>query len=88
MLRHQLKLHLIIVLLFLSVPFVYGQTQQGYVKTLGRPNTKGEALSNVTIKIKGEHNPVKSNGDGVFTIQFQDKKIGDAYALQEIRKVG
>lgn len=67
---------------------VYGQTQQGYVKTLGRPNVKGTALSDVIIKIKGEHNPVKSNGDGVFSIQFQNKKIGDAYTMQEVRKVG
>ena len=62
--------------------------QEGYVKTLGRPEAKGVALCDVTIKIKGEHNPVKSNGDGVFTIQFQNKKNGDAYALQEVRKVG
>lgn len=67
---------------------ICGQTQQGYVKTLGRPNAKGTALSDVIIKIKGEHNPVKSNNDGVFSIQFQNKKNGDAYALQEVRKVG
>ena len=64
------------------------QTQQGYVRTLGRPDAKGVALNDVIIKIKGEHNPVKSNGDGIFTIQFQNKRIGDPYALQEVRKVG
>ena len=86
--RERFKLYLSLVLLLMPATIILGQKQEGYVKTLGRPNAKGEALSNVTIKIKGEHNPVKSNDDGIFTIQFQSKKIGDAYSLQEVRKVG
>ena len=86
--RERFKLYLSLVLLLMPATIILGQKQEGYVKTLGRPNAKGEALSNVTIKIKGEHNPVKSNDDGIFTIQFQSKKIGDAYSLQEVRKAG
>lgn len=86
--RERFNTIFIIILLSLSATIALGQKQQGYVKTLGRPNAKGAALSDVIIKIKGEHNPVKSNGDGVFTIQFQNKKNGDAYALQEVRKAG
>ena len=86
--RERFNTIFIIILLSLSATITLGQKQQGYVKTLGRPNAKGAALSDVIIKIKGEHNPVKSNGDGVFTIQFQNKKIGDAYIMQEVRKAG
>ena len=83
--KHRL---IILVLSVLGCVTTYSQTQEGYVKTLGRPNKKGTALSGVSIKVKGEHNPVKSNDDGVFTIQFQNKKKGDAYTLQEVRKIG
>ena len=62
--------------------------QEGYVKTLGRPNVKGEALSGVSIKIKGEHNPVLSKKDGTFSILYAGKKEGDAYSLQEVLKKG
>ena len=34
------------------------QTQQGYVKTLGRPNKPGVPLSNVTIRMRGVVNAV------------------------------
>ena len=81
------RLIIFVLSILVCVP-TYSQKQEGYVKTLGRPNAKGVALGDVTIKIKGEHNPVKSNDDGVFSIQFHNKKNGDAYALQEVRKVG
>ena len=64
------------------------QTQQGYVKTLGRPEKKGEALGGVTVRVKGEHNPVVSNQDGTFSLLLADKKNGDAYSLQQVKKSG
>ena len=67
---------------------IYAQTQQGYVKTLGRPEKKGEALGGVTIRVKGEHNPVISNKDGTFSMLLANKKNGDAYALQQVLKNG
>ena len=60
------------------------QTQQGYVKTLGRPNQKGVALSGVTIRVKGAHNTVLSKNDGRFSMQID----GDSYALQQVQKSG
>ena len=44
------------------------QTQQGYVKTLGRPNQQGRALSDVSIRVKGGHNAVLSGQDGTFAM--------------------
>ena len=64
------------------------QTQEGYVKTLGRPDKKGVSLSGVSIKVKGEHNPVLSKKDGTFSILYAGKKEGDAYSLQEVLKKG
>ena len=83
---HQKRL--IIVILTFVCAAVYAQTQQGYVKTLGRPNKKGISLSGVSIKVKGEHNPVLSKKDGTFSILYVGKKEGDAYSLQEVLKKG
>ena len=81
------KLTLFIVsLLFTSIAF--SQTQQGYVRTIGRPNKKGEALSNVTIRVKGEHNFVNSDEDGTFSMLLPGKKNGEAYSLQQVQKKG
>lgn len=66
----------------------YSQTQMGYVKTLGRPDKKGVSLSGVSIKVKGEHNPVLSKSDGTFSILYVGKQEGDAYSLQEVLKRG
>lgn len=67
---------------------IYAQTQQGYVKTLGRPNKPGVALSGVTIRIRGAHNEVLSKKDGTFSFQLTGKKPGDAYQFQRIQKQG
>ena len=64
------------------------QTQQGYVKTLGRPNQKGQALSGVTIRVKGGHNAVLSSVDGAFTLTLTGKKLGESYQLQQVQKQG
>ena len=77
----------LLIILFLALCCM-AQTQQGLVKTLGRPDKKGEALSGVSIRVKGEHNPVLSRNDGTFSILFFDKKIGDSYSLQQVQKSG
>ena len=64
------------------------QTQQGYVKTLGRPNKPGVPLSNVTIRMRGVVNAVLSGKDGKFSVAMPDKKKGDAIILQSVRKNG
>lgn len=74
--------------LLLSSICVCSQTQQGFVKTLGRPDKKGGPLSGVSIRVKGEYNPVLSKEDGTLTLLLTGKKNGDAYTLQEVKKKG
>ena len=78
----------LLILLSMFSSIGYGQTQNGYVKTLGRSDKKGEALSGVSVRVKGEHNPVLSNDDGIFSILLTGKHNGDSYTLQEVMKKG
>lgn len=77
-----------LLLLTIVVPSLNAQTQNGFVKTLGRPEKKGEALSGVSIRVKGAHNPVLSETDGTFSLLLPGLKNGDAYALQQVQKTG
>lgn len=64
------------------------QTQQGYIRTIGRPDKKGEPLSNVSVRLKGGHNAVLSDEKGKFALLMHGKKNGDSYTLQQVRKSG
>jgi chromosome segregation ATPase len=77
----------IIFLLFTTLS-LQGQTQQGYVKTIGRPNKPGVPLTNVTIRFRGLTNQVLTGKDGKFAVLLQGKKEGDAIVLQSVRKNG
>lgn len=60
------------------------QTQPGYVKSLGRQNQKGVALSGVSIRAKGAHNAVLSQENGTFSMNVK----GTSYVLQQVQKSG
>ena len=64
----------ITLLLWVLTTQVYGQTQQGYVKTQGRPNKPGVLLSGVTIRVRGTMNSVLSGADGQFSFLMPNKK--------------
>ena len=84
-----MKQRSILAVLWLSICLALSaQTQQGYVKTLGRPNQKGVALSGVSVRVKGGHNAVLSGQNGTFAMPMPGKKLGDAYALQQVQKQG
>ena len=79
----------IVFLFFMSTTLsLLAQQQQGYVKTLGRPDKKGEPLSGVTVLVKGEHNTVLSKADGTFSMLMTGKKNGDVHSLQQVQKSG
>ena len=59
------------------------QTQQGLVKTIGRPGKPGTPLSNVTIRWRGEVNSVVSGDDGSFSVIMTGKKNGDPESALE-----
>ena len=67
---------------------VMAQMQQGYVKTLGRPDKPGQPLSGVSVRVKGGHNAVLSNDKGTFAMPMAGMKAGDAYQLQQVHKQG
>ena len=67
---------------------LWAQTQQGYVKTIGKRGQKGQALSGVTVRVKGEHNAVVSKADGTFSMPMPGKKNGQPYTLQQVQKNG
>ena len=79
---------IIIVLFSLYGVSVDAQIQKGIVKTLGRPDRKGSALSGVTVRVNGLRNPVISNSNGAFSLLMTGKKNGEAFSLQEVNKKG
>lgn len=83
--RRTFTLYLLTVIAILGLQ---AQTQQGYIRTIGRPDKKGEPLANVSIRLKGEHNAVLSSNDGKFALVMHGKKNGDSYSLQQVRKKG
>ena len=64
------------------------QTQQGFVKTIGRPGKPGVPLENVTIQMVGMVNPAISSATGEFRLSAYNKKDGDAIKLLKVRKNG
>lgn len=66
----------------------WAQTQQGFVKTIGRPNKPGVALNGVTIRIRGMVNAVVSSESGEFHLSVPNKKDGDPIVLLSIHKNG
>lgn len=78
----------IFLIQLIYVSLAYGQTQQGFVKTIGRPNKPGVALYGVTIRMRGTVNAVLSSQTGEFHLPVSGKKDGDAIVLQSIQKNG
>ncbi len=64
------------------------QTQQGFVKTIGRPDKPGVPLENVTIQMVGMVNPAISSASGEFHLSAYNKKDGDAIKLLRVQKNG
>lgn len=67
---------------------ISAQTQQGFVKTIGRPGKPGVPLENVTIQMVGMVNPAISSATGEFKLSAYNKKDGDAIKLLKVRKNG
>lgn len=64
------------------------QTQQGYVKTIGRPDSPGVVLSDVLVQAKGMFNTVLSDENGEFSIEIPGKHDGDPIVFLRIQKNG
>lgn len=64
------------------------QEQQGIVKTIGRPGHVGEPLEQVVIRVQGDYNPVLSDSTGNFSLLLDNHKIGQAYSLKQVFRMG
>lgn len=74
--------------ILLASHFAFAQTQQGYVKTIGRPDQPGVMLENVLVQAKGMLNATTSNENGEFNITVPGKKDGDPLVFLRILKRG
>lgn len=83
-----MKRSLSLYVLFLFVTMSFAQTQQGYVKTIGRPGKPGIFLPNVVIQAKGMVNNSLTDSTGLFDISIPGKHDGDAIVLLRIQKNG
>ena len=64
------------------------QVQHGYVRTVNRPGSNVQRLSNVSMRFTGLTNSVLSRQDGNFEMVMKGKKNGDAFSLLFARKNG
>lgn len=81
------KTILLVIIAAVSISTL-AQEQQGFVKTLGRPNKPGVPLENVTIQMVGMVNPVTSSSTGEFHLSAFNKKDGDPIKLLRVLKNG
>ena len=79
---------LLFFILFAMPLWVTAQTQQGYIKTIGRPDKPGVVLGNVVVQAKGMFNPVTSDESGAFSITVPGKNDGDPIVFLRIQKNG
>lgn len=77
-----------VILIFFQTMTMSAQTQQGFVKTLGRPNKPGVPLGNVTIQMVGMVNYVISSFSGEFQLSAYNKKDGNPIKLLKVWKNG
>ena len=68
--------------------FAYAQTQEGFVKTIGRPGSPGVVVPQATIRVQGLPNAVLSDKDGHFSLIMPTKKDGDELVILSVTKNG
>ncbi len=81
------KLITLFIIVFFTAMAV-AQSQQGYVKTIGRPEQPGVMLENVLLQAKGMFNATTSNETGEFSITVPGKKDGDPIVFLRVQKKG
>ena len=83
-----MKRFLFLIIILLLTVWAKAQTQQGYVKSIGRPDKPGKMLAKVTIQAKGMFNAVISDTTGFFNIAVPGKQDGDPIIFLRVQKNG
>ncbi len=78
---------LLLISLFMAT-MCLSQTQQGYVKTIGRPGKPGTFLPGVVVQAKGMSNPAVSDSAGAFSLSVPEMEDGDPIVLLRVLKKG
>lgn len=79
-------LFFLVVMLFGTMGF--SQTQEGFVKTIGRPGRPGEAVPQAVVRVRGAHNAVLTDKEGHFFLQMSEKKNGDELVVLNVQRNG
>lgn len=61
--------------MFVMCIMALAQSQQGRVKTIGRPNRPGVPLEGVTVRVSGNVNAVLTKSDGTFSFPIQNQSF-------------
>ena len=64
------------------------QNQNGFVRTVSRPDAPSQRLQGVVVRVQGEFNPVMTDEQGAFQVLMPGYKNGAAYSLAGINKGG
>ena len=80
----KIKRILCLTLCLLSAFMASAQVQQGYVRTINRPDRQPVPVANVTLNISGAPNAVLSNEAGVFSFSC----TGQSYRIMRVQKQG
>ena len=62
-----MKNYLLVIVLFTQLSVLMAQTQQGYVRSISRPDRKALPIENVVVSVAGIGNSVISSKDGHFS---------------------
>ena len=82
------KISLIVLICFVVSLAAEAQTQQGYVRTLEKPNRPSQGIEGATINILEYPNALVTKKGGKFSFSLQGKKQGDAFKVSRIQKKG
>ena len=78
----------ILLLSIFNFQFSIAQTQQGFVRTVTRPDQPSQRLQGVVVRVEGDYNPVMTDEQGAFQVLMPGVKNGAAFTLAGVNKGG
>ena len=78
----------ILLLSIFNFQFSIAQTQQGFVRTVARPDQPSQRLQGVVVRVQGDYNPVMTDEQGAFQVLMPGVKNGAAFTLAGVNKGG
>lgn len=79
-----MRRYFIIFSLLFAAMSLQAVTQRGSVRTIARPDSKGEPLSGVVLRVRGSHNAIESQTDGSFSLNLASLSNGDPFIISSV----